>query len=357
MKKNFLKLLAIFTVVLFTGVFISCGGDDDPAETVDKTELNALVSTCQALVDAASTDDYTQESINAFQTTITTVSIAADAATTQITITNLITQLTNAQETFLASELDVIPEEALLLGMTFDETIASNKFTTEGLGWTAELKEGESAIFGTATNYPSVTSGKVGNAMYFSNGSHLEISDYAKTSLQGKYISIAVWVKPDSTRAGNYIISYNYWNSWKFQLQEQNKPFFTVHTNAEGWVDADNESDFSAPNKEWTHLAVTMDLSNYLLNFYINGELTKTWDATGKPGLTGSGAYDYASTLPLIVGACTTYAEASSAWTWTWNQTPGGWDSFIGYMDELKVYNIALTAGQVTKLYNSEKGE
>ena len=164
-----------------------------------------------------------------------------------------------------------------------------------------------------------------------------------------------LFVKPDLTRPGNYIISYNYWNSWKFQLQEQNKPFFTVHTNEDGWVDADNESDFSAPNETWTHLVVTLDLTAKKLVFYVNGALTKEWDNTTKPGLTGNAPWEYKNTLPLLIGACTTYAEADAEWNWDWGRTPEGWDGFYGAIDELKVYNIALTDGQVAKLYKDEK--
>jgi hypothetical protein len=195
----------------------------------------------------------------------------------------------------------------------------------------------------------------VGKAMYFNNGSHLEISDYAASDLMGSQLSIAVWVKPDSTRAGNYIMSYNYWNSWKFQLQDQNKPFFTIHTNADGWVDADNQADFSAPNNEWTHLVVTLNMSTKLLTFYVNGVNTMEWTAETKPGLTGTGPWQYKNTLPLMIAACTTYAEAKAEWDWSWAETPAGWDGFVGAMDELKVYNIALTDGQVAKLYNEEK--
>ncbi len=355
MKKNLLKILAIFCFTLFAGAFVACDGDGDDPDPIDKTELNALLDSCQTIVNNASTDDYTQTSIDALQSTITTVKTAAEAATSQTVITNLTTQLSKALSSFLASELDAIDDTALLMEMTFDETVSNNTFTTGGKGWTAELEKGPSEIFGTATNYPSTVSGKVGNAMYFSNGANIEVNDYTSTSLEGSKLSIACWVKIDSTRTGNYIISYNYWNSWKFQIQDSQKPFFTVHTNADGWVDADNELANSVPNQIWTHLVVTLDLENYLLDFYVNGELTKEWDTSGKAGLTGSGAYNYATTLPLIIGACTTYAEAKAAWNWSWSETPEGWDSFIGAIDELKVYNIALTSGQVTKLYNNEK--
>jgi hypothetical protein len=56
-----------------------------------------------------------------------------------------------------------------------------------------------------------------------------------------------------------------------------------------------------------------------------------------------------------MIGACTTYAEANATWTsWVWARTPANWDGFIGAMDELKVYNIALTDGQIAKLYKDE---
>ena len=59
-----------------------------------------------------------------------------------------------------------------------------------------------------------------------------------------------------------------------------------------------------------------MDLNAHTLSFYVNGELTKTWDASGKPGLAGSqkSAYLPASgeKLPFLIGCATTYAEAST---------------------------------------------
>lgn len=150
----------------------------------------------------------------------------------------------------------------------------------------------------------------------------------------------------------------NYWENWKLNLQNEGKPFFTVATTVAG-VDADNEHVESFPINTWTHLVVSMDLNAHTLSFYVNGELTKTWDASGKPGLAGSqkSAYLPASgeKLPFLIGCATTYAEAST-WDWvTLPIEPSGWDYFAGSLDELKIYNIALTEGQVSKLYNDEK--
>jgi len=355
MKKSQLKnlLFASVALTLFVGFFSACGKDDNKTEPADTSKFTALVDSCQTILNGATTTDYPQSAITTFSNVLTTAkTAAAKSGISQTEVDNLVVQLRAAKDTFLAAAYGAIPSSALIMGMTFDETVANSQFKTEGKGWTAVLKQGESNIYGTSTNLPSFITGKVGKAIYFNNGSHLEISDYTSSDLLGNTLSIAAWVKPDSTRAGNYIISYNYWNTWKFQLQEQNKPFFTAHT-ATGYTDADNQSDFSAPNSTWTHLVVTMDLTNGKLVFYVNGVSTMEWTSETKPNFTGALA-SYSTTLPLMIGACTTYAEAVSAWTWDWAKTPANWDTFVGAIDELKVYNIALTDGQVAKLYKDE---
>jgi hypothetical protein len=342
---------ACVSLALCAGTFISCDKDEDTT-TADTTTLVAVIDSCQTLLDAATTTYYAQASITTFQAVVTVANTALlNTSISQTAVNNLVVQLRAARETFLASAYGAISSSALIMALSFDEGTGTQLTTTGTYSWTAVLTAGPSQIFGTATNLPSFVTGKVGDAMYFSNGSHLEISDYTSNALLGNTLSISVWVKPDSTRAGNYIMSYNYWNTWKFQLQEQNKPFFTVNTSA-GITNADNQMDFSAPNGSWTHLVVSMDLTNSLLTFYVNGESTMVWTIDTKPLISGT-LSSYATTLPLMIGACTTYAEAA-AWSWDWTKTPENWDSFIGAMDELKVYNIALTDGQVAKLYNDE---
>jgi hypothetical protein len=358
MKKFFKQnaIPAFFLLTLLFGVFSACSKSDNPSETADKTTLTLAVDSCNTLLNSSTlATDYPATAISDFPTFVNAAkSLLSSTSATQSQVDAMLVQVRQAKATFLAAAYGAIPTSALIMGMTFDETVSNNQFTTEGKGWTAVLKQGPSEIFGAATNLPSFGTGKIGKAIYFSNGSHLEISNYTANDLLGSKLSISVWVKPDSTRAGNYIISYNYWNSLKFQLQEQNKPFFTIHTNADGWVDADNEHDFSAPNKTWTHLVISLDMNTKKLDMYVNGTLTKEWDSTTKTGLTGSGAFQYKNVLPLMIGACTTYNEANTEWNWTWSKTPAGWDGFIGYMDELKVYNIALDGGQVAKLYKDE---
>jgi hypothetical protein len=356
MKTKFFKnaSIACVTMILFAGTFSACK-PNEPTATADQTKLTALVDSCTTLLAGTTVStDYPAAAITAFQTTLTTAkTAAADKTISQTAVDNLVVQLRAAQTTFLAAAYGAIPKAALLMGMTFDETVASNQFKTEGKGWTAVLKTGPSQIF-TTTNLPSFVTGKIGKAIYFSKGSHLEISDYTANDLLGKELSISVWVKLDSTKGGNYVISYNYWKTWKLQIQEQNKPYFTVATvSTAGIVDADNQLVNSVINNTWTHVVISMSLTTGKLSFYINGVNTMEWTKSTQEGLTGT-VKPYTTILPLIIGGCTTYAEAVAAFDWTGWNTPATWDGFVGSMDELKVYNVALTDGQVAKLYKDE---
>lgn len=355
--KSFFGMMILMCIVALP--MVSCGDDDDDTPQVDKTVLNQLITQCETLATNATADKYPQTAIDAFKTVISTVKTAsASTSITQTQVDNLIQQLTTARDIFLATAYEAIPVSALLIGLNFD-TEGDQLVTTGQRSLTANLVAGPSQIFGAAAAKPTYVTGvKGGKAMHFGFGGHLEITDYNQNDFMVNTMSIAVWVKPDSVRANNYIASLNFWENWKFQLQDQSKPFFTLHT-AAGFVDADNESDNSAPNGEWTHLVITMDLAASKLSFYVNGVLTKEWDNSTKTPLVAPLAPFYIPTsgtkLPFLISAANTYAGAVAAGDWTWAFNPQSWPHFVGSMDNFKLYTIALTEGQISGLYNIEK--
>lgn len=365
---KFWKLFFILGCVSL--VFTACGDDDDPVNgggdgggstTLDTTELLATIAECEAILAEATTDDYPEESMTTFQGVVDSAKeILESGDLTQQAVNNLIVQLNEAKNTFLGAAYGLIPEGALVIGLDFEEADPA-ELTTSGLrALTATLTAGPVEIFGTNTSLPTYVDGvNGGKAIHLANGSHLEIENYSPSDFLSSQLTIATWVKPDEIKAGNYIASLNYWNNWKFQLQEQSKPFFTFATTA-GTADADNESDNSAPVGEWTHLVVTLDLTTQSLSFYVNGELTKTWDAEGKPALAGNMAPAYTSSLgvqlPFMIGAGTIYPEAEAAWDWDGWKSPESWDCLSGALDNFAIYNIALTQGQISKLYKEQKG-
>lgn len=354
LKNSIVCLICIFIITSLQ----SCGSsNNDAIENIDKTELNASITSCDSLLNISTTTDYPETSITAFEKVVSAVETAiTESNITQTAVNNMIVHLNKAKTTFLATAYGTIDSSALLASWSFDEGSGTYVTSTGVKKWIANFQSGPSAIFGTKAGYPQFVDGVQGKAISLSKGAHLTVDDYNPSLLLGNKLSISVWVKPAETRSGNYILSLNYWESWKFNLQSENKPFFTIAT-AAGTVDADNEVAESAPLNTWTHLVVVLNLEKHTLSFYVNGKLTKTWDSTNKGGLAGSSVSSYTTAsgaqLPLIIGACTTYDEAS---TWSWfTPTEDAWDGFIGCIDELNIYSIALTDGQVSKLYNDEK--
>jgi len=353
MKKNLLKnaFIACASLLLITAAFSGCSSSNSPTVVADQTKLTALIDSCNTLSAAATSTDYPAASITAFQTVLASVkTAAANKSITQAAVDNLVVQLRAAENTFLASAYSAIAPSALTFALTFDEGSGTQLTTTGSKAWTAVLMAGPSQLFGTATGLPTFVTGKKGTAMHFAQGSHLEISNYTSADLLKSQMSIAVWLKADSTRENDYIMSYNYWNTWKFQLQSTNLPFFTTHVTGDKYTDAD-DAGTAVVNGTWTHVVVTLDLTAGTETFYVNGANVKSWTRTDKPNLIGT-LLPYATVLPLMIGAQTTYAESIAT---AQGPTAKNWGYFAGTMDELKFYNITLNDGQVAKLYNDEK--
>lgn len=360
MKQNKLFKIGVLVIslLLTLPLWVGCNSDDNEVfEPGDTTALKAELADCYVILDSATTVEYEQLSIDEFKKILDIIkNVVNTEAVSSQEVKNMTIHLDEARSLFLRSKLMGIPVEALIAGWSFDEGEGISLVSDGMKKLTANLTSGPSEIFST-TALPQFVDGVKGKALHFKNGSHLEVPNYASADFLGQQLSIAVWLKPDVTKGGNYVASLNYWNNWKFQIQEQGKAFFTIQS-TQGFTDADNEYDQSvAPNK-WAHVVVTLDLSNQKLWFYVNGRLTKEWTSTNKPNLAGGQMAPYASSLnkqlPLMIGAATTYEEALAAWNWSGWNTTSSWDHFEGAMDEIKFYNIALVEGQVKALYNEE---
>lgn len=360
MKYNKLLKIGVWAIsmLFILPLLVGCSSDDnDIFEPGDATVLKTELADSYALLNAATTVDYEQVSIDEFKKVLDVIQAVVDNDAVSVQeVKNMTIHLSEAKNKFTRSKLIGIPLEALIAGWSFDEGEGVSLVSDGMKKLTANLTSGPSEIFSTQS-LPQFIDGIKGKALYFKNGAHLEVPNYAPADFLGQQLSIAVWLKPDATKGGNYVASLNYWNNWKFQIQEQGKAFFTIQS-TQGFTDADNEYDQSVAPKKWTHVIVVVDLSGQKLSFYINGRLTKEWTTTNKPNLAGGQMAPYTSPLnkqlPLMIGAATTYEEALAAWNWSGWNTPTSWDHFEGAMDEIKFYNIALVEGQVKALYNDE---
>jgi hypothetical protein len=134
---------------------------------------------------------------------------------------------------------------------------------------------------------------------------------------------------------------------------------FTERISATAVQDFDAVDGIVAP-LVWTHVVVSLNSTTKELQFFINGTLTHKFTGTDNVGpltrtlsFTDSG-YTY-TPQPFLIGSFATDAEiALHPLNFNWITTANV-ASFKGAIDELKVYNTALTDGQVGKLYNDEK--
>lgn len=352
--KNLMNVYALVLMLLVssTMILVSCNDDDEIVEG-DKTELNALIAEAEAMSDAATTDDYPQSAIDDFNATLETIKTASTEKLTQEEINNLVTQLTEAMNLFDSQAYGYIDESLYLnAGWHFDEGTGTTATAYSTVKHVATFFKGNTVILGANAKDPTWIAGvKGGSAVYLTGGAHLEVP--YTTSFLPVNLTIAVWVKPDELYEHNYIVSQNYWTGYKLQTQGGGKPFFTFKKVDGGIIDADNETDNSIKAGQWNHIVVSVNATSKELKFYVNGTLTKTWTESDK----GIGPLTQTLTSPdpqpFIIGCVATDAElAANFMEWT---TADNLGYFKGVIDELRIYNIALEDGQVSKLYNDEK--
>jgi hypothetical protein len=321
--------------------------------TADYAALYALITSSETLANGATSATYPQTAIDNFKSTLATVKTAAATLLTPAQITNLNVNLTAAKKTF-GTQIYGFIDEALYLtaGWHFDEGTGTTATAFSTVKHVGTFKAGNTVIMGANSKSPAWGDGvKGGKALVLDGGAHLEVP-YTTAFLPAN-LTISVWVKPTALRADNYIVSQNYWTGYKLQIQDGGKPFFTFKKVNGGIVDADNETDNSVKINVWNHVVVTLNATSKELKFYVNGTLTKTWTEANKGIGPLTQTLTSPSPQPFIIGGVATDAElAANFMEWT---TAANLGYFKGSIDELKIYNIALVDGQVSKLYNDEK--
>jgi hypothetical protein len=144
----------------------------------------------------------------------------------------------------------------------------------------------------------------------------------------------------------DFIIALDRWNGWKLNLQDANFLFFTIKDKFNG-VDTyyDRDSNPKAINPEvWTHVVVTY--ADSLMNFYVNGELVKAWtNCPGSPVAVDNINLSIGSDLPTSVYTTIDGDQYFVNWGGFWK----------GDIDDIRFYNIAITASQVQSIYTFEK--
>ena len=353
-KTNFYVLLLSALLVGLTAVFSACSKKDDstPQVLVDKTKLSSVIDSVNTIYSAAvegtKPGTYAVGSKATLKTSLDLATATkADAAATQASVNTAVANLRRAAAAFQNSLIQEVSVANLVAQYKFNGN--ANDATANGNNGTLKTgPTGPATAPGDGGQLPVLAADRFGNANQayeFSNGAYIEVP--YKAALNPQAITVSAWVYRFDNNANNYIVSLNRWNSYKFQLQDFGKPFLTV-TTTKGTTDKDDDSGIVALNT-WTQ--VTSSYVDGTMKFYINGKLIKTYtDVTGAMSAAPQNVNlaigqqlpkDVYNSVPTGGQAATYFQYYSAAY-------------YKGRLDDIRIYNRALSDAEVGSIYTIE---
>jgi len=373
--KNQMKYLTLAMVFgLSTALVLSsCSKKSDPFVPPDTTSLTAAIDSAKWYL--TNTHEGTQpgEYAKGTQATLQTAVTAAEAVLTAAATTGTQAEVTAATANLVAAlgmyesgKITAIAASSLVAYWKFN----GNANDSSGNGHNGTLEACPPTVSGvglvitpgvTPGPVPNLTNDRFGNAnsaYHFSNGGNIDVP--YSPAFNPAAISISLWVRQDSAgrkdhTSDYYMISLSRWNGWKFQTQSTQRPFFTyqLDTSAVNTTYFNQDANVAmvvgttVGAGPWNHLVVTYDGAG-TESFYINGTLTKTWTPPAVRGamMPISPTYDLAIGTDLANAA---YSYLSTAQNYI--EYGGYW---TGDMDDVMIYNIALTPQQVMQVYNQQ---
>ena len=205
---------------------------------------------------------------------------------------------------------------SILLWQKFDNNSAIGESATAAT---------DSSSYGNNGNIigASYGAGKVGSALSF-NGTSSYVDCGNGSSLNpGNAVTIEAWIYPNSTATQDIVNKRGNWNTLDgYSFFVSAGSLYFEYGNGSSYIQDDSNGGIST--NAWQHVAVT--LSGSTVNYYINGKLHGT--TAGPAGIA-------ANTRGLAIGA-------SLARDYYFN----------GMIDEVKIYNRALSASDILADYN-----
>jgi hypothetical protein len=152
--------------------------------------------------------------------------------------------------------------------------------------------------------------------------------------LLSDFTSVSFWIRVDGTNIADaeaYILDFGHWSQrWKISLPQHLKIVWTTNSNNTQFPNFISDMDSGDGNEMvkgfWWYVTMVHDGTDDIV--YVNGIETKRKPAPGKLNST---------TFPLCFG----------------NNPIEGGQYFIGALDNVKIYNRALTAAEIARLYQN----
>jgi len=175
---------------------------------------------------------------------------------------------------------------------------------------------------GTIIGDVTPAEGIIGKALYFDGDDYVIV--YDNNFLEPNHLTISVWSKLNSS--GGCILHKSNWNSYTIWHDSSNNRYFG-QVNLSGGSVPVYSSKNSIPG-EWDHIVLTYNGSK--VSLYINGVLVASEDGTGDIQYGGS-FQDFQIGRYCAAGGCCC--------------------NINGTIDEVRIYNEVVTAGEIQKYY------
>jgi lysophospholipase L1-like esterase len=294
---------------------------DDTAITTEDTPVTISVLTNDNLGDQPTSVTSVTQGSNG--------TVSFDATTT--TYTPNPTFSGTDSYTYTITDSDSETSTATVVVTVMVATSAGTWFFDEGSG-TVALDSSGNGNDGTLNGSPVWTTGISGSALDFSGGSDRVLVPDSSSLDVSDQITIAVWVKPRKTGT-QYVVKkarINVTDGYELSLSGNGKVFARFNQASAGnTYRLDSQSFYPNDGNTWMHVAATYDGQE--IKFYVDGVLETSSSAQGLVIATNSN--------DLSIGA-----------------QDDGLNPVDGVIDQVHIYNYALTATDIQDLANSESG-
>lgn len=183
---------------------------------------------------------------------------------------------------------------------------------------------------GTLTNGPTFSDANSGSLVFDGADDRINFPFSSVFDISGS-ITLEAFIYPTAYNSGvnNGGILVAKVGSYYFELKSNGKlRAYFYSLSSEGYHDSTNV----VPLNTWTHGIVTRDAAASTINFYINGSLDRTLSS-----ITGN------------IAVQQNYFLTAGDWT-------GGGYTHTGRISNIKIYNRALSAAEISQNYNALRG-
>ncbi|MCX9082423.1 MAG: hypothetical protein OIN83_09520, partial [Candidatus Methanoperedens sp.] len=220
-------------------------------------------------------------------------------------------------------EFTVTGDRNLVAGYTLNvgPLVGWWRFDNDILDWSGNRNDGTCSGSGC----PTPTTGKVAGALYFDGNDSIDAGNGSSLNITHN-ITIEAWVKPKQIGT-QYIVKKAFigsTNGYELSLASSGKAFFRVNQKASSnTFRVDTLSNYPTDNTTWIHLVGVYNGTN--ISIYLNGNLSNS----------KLGPSNILSNMDnLKIGA------------------PDGTGFFIGAIDEVRIWDRALTPQEIQASYN-----